>query len=339
MNSSKVSIIIPVYKVEAYLDRCVESVVNQTYENLEIILVDDGSPDSCPQMCDKWAEKDNRIKVIHKENGGLSDARNKGVDASTGDWIYFLDSDDYIEKNAIEKMMSAAVENSADMAVSMYYEIKKGMITEYHCSDSVEIMSPEEYMIKLYETDLAEKDYFLLVALVISCNKLIKRKCFGSLRFPEGKLHEDEFTTYKLCFACDKIVFIDTRFYYYEQRDESIVYNRNKKENFVYLDALCERLEYFEKGRHEELITLAKVHLLAAYMKHIFVARFELKDSALAEDLKKKYNALYDEIVSSDVKTNIYFVKHKSLFSSFRISVAAYFFVKSIRKMKRMIFK
>lgn len=337
--NKKVSVIVPVYKVEKYLDRCVESIVNQTYENLEIILVDDGSPDNCPAMCDKWAERDNRIKIIHKENGGLSDARNKGIDASTGDWIYFLDSDDYIENNTIEKMMSAAVENGADMAVSMYYEIKKGVIKEYHCSDRIEIMSPDEYMLKLYETDLAEKDYFLLTALIISCNKLIKKNCFCSLRFPKGKLHEDEFTTYKFCCSCDKIVFMDTQFYYYEQRDESIVHNRNNKENFVYLDALCERLEYFERAGNEKLITLAKIHLLAAYMKHILVARFELKDSALAENLKKKYNVLYDEVISSDVKTNIYFVKRKSLFSSFRINITAYLFVKLIRKMKRMIFK
>ena len=93
----KISIIIPVYKVEKYLDKCVESVVNQTYKNLEIILVDDGSPDNCPKMCDEWAEKDKRIKVIHKENGGLSDARNFGIEKATGDYLMFLDSDDYLD--------------------------------------------------------------------------------------------------------------------------------------------------------------------------------------------------------------------------------------------------
>ena len=100
-----VSIIVPVYKVEKYLDRCVESLVNQTYKNIEIILVDDGSPDNCPEMCDAWAQKDSRIVVIHKENGGVSSARNKGLESARGEWIWFVDSDDYVELFALEKLV------------------------------------------------------------------------------------------------------------------------------------------------------------------------------------------------------------------------------------------
>ena len=110
MNSNpKISVIVPVYKVEKYLDKCVESIVNQTYKNLEIILVDDGSPDNCPAMCDEWAEKDERIRVIHKENGGLADARNAGMDIATGDYIGFVDSDDWIEPNMYEVLLKNAL--------------------------------------------------------------------------------------------------------------------------------------------------------------------------------------------------------------------------------------
>ena len=118
MNRSElVSIIVPVYKVEKYLDKCIESIVGQTYENLEIILVDDGSPDNCPAMCDRWAEKDSRIKVIHKENGGLSSARNAGLDACTGEYIYFLDSDDYIAENCIEMLFNTIISDGSDMCI------------------------------------------------------------------------------------------------------------------------------------------------------------------------------------------------------------------------------
>ena len=116
-----ITIIIPVYKVEDYLDKCVESVVNQTYKNLEIILVDDGSPDNCPKMCDDWAKKDKRIKVIHKENGGLSDARNKGIDIAKGEFITFIDSDDYVENNYVEFLYNLVRENHAEISMGKQY--------------------------------------------------------------------------------------------------------------------------------------------------------------------------------------------------------------------------
>ena len=115
-NNPKISVIVPVYKVEKYLDRCVESIVNQTYKNLEIILVDDGSPDNCPVMCDEWAEKDERIRVIHKENGGLADARNAGMNIATGDYIGFVDSDDWIEPNMYEVLLKNALKYDADIS-------------------------------------------------------------------------------------------------------------------------------------------------------------------------------------------------------------------------------
>ena len=111
-----ISVIVPVYKAEKYLDKCVQSIVNQTYKNLEIILVDDGSPDNCPEMCDEWAKKDSRIKVIHKENGGVSSARNAGLDNSFGDYIGFVDSDDFIENDFYECLYDNLVENGADIS-------------------------------------------------------------------------------------------------------------------------------------------------------------------------------------------------------------------------------
>ena len=118
-----ISVVVPIYNVENYIKKCVDSILSQTYKNLEIILVDDGSPDNCPQICDEYAQKDNRIKVIHKENGGLSDARNAGIDISKGKFITFIDSDDYIEKDYVEVLYNSIKENASDMAIGSHKAI------------------------------------------------------------------------------------------------------------------------------------------------------------------------------------------------------------------------
>lgn len=125
MHEKKVTVVVPIYNVEKYLDRCIESVVNQTYKNLEIILVDDGSPDACPQMCDAWEKKDKRIKVVHKKNAGLGMARNTGIDNASGDYICFFDSDDYVANNTIEKLILSVEKNNADVAIFGFHDVDK----------------------------------------------------------------------------------------------------------------------------------------------------------------------------------------------------------------------
>ena len=172
----KISVIIPVYKVEQYLDKCVESVVNQTYKNLEIILVDDGSPDNCPKMCDEWSTKDNRIKVIHKENGGASSARNKGLDECSGDYVYFCDSDDFIESSCIEKLVDKIQENDV---VIMAYNIVVGNEVKEKKYD--EKKNQNELLAEI----IHEWDFGLL------WNKLYKKE-FIAFRFNEEfKIRED----------------------------------------------------------------------------------------------------------------------------------------------------
>ena len=145
-NQPKISVIVPVYKVEKFLDRCVESIVGQTYKNLEIILVDDGSPDSCPAMCDKWAEKDARIKVIHKENGGVSSARNAALDAATGDFIGFVDSDDWIEPDMYKLLLQRTTETGKDIAVCSYYSVGySGERQECGCIADKAVVCKDDY--------------------------------------------------------------------------------------------------------------------------------------------------------------------------------------------------
>ena len=207
-----ISVIIPIYKVEEYLDACVTSVLAQTHKNLEIILVDDGSPDHCPRMCDDWAEKDNRIRVIHKPNGGLSDARNAGIDIATGDYIAFVDSDDYIKPDMMEKLYAAIRKENADIAACGFLNCEGGNQTAWGCRDFAGI--PEEIFALLYQ-DTAYP--------VAACNKLYRRECWQKLRFPVGKTCEDAFTTYRLIHNARRIVMIPQALYCYRIRPGSIM--------------------------------------------------------------------------------------------------------------------
>lgn len=210
---NKISVIIPVYKVETFLDECICSVLGQSYKNLEVILVDDGSPDKCPEMCDEWAKRDNRITVIHKANGGLSDARNAGLDVSSGDYIAFVDSDDWIMPDMYEKMLNVLQHENADICAcnikSCYADCKKQWgCKEYTVGNSEKIL------------DMLYSDTRYPVA---AWNKLYRKECWEQLRFPVGKICEDTFTTYRLIHNAKRIVQIPEAFYCYRIRPQSIM--------------------------------------------------------------------------------------------------------------------
>lgn len=214
-----ISVIIPVYKVEPYLKRCVDSVLNQTYTNLEIILVDDGSPDMCPQMCDEYAAADTRIRVIHKKNGGLSSARNAGIDACKGEYISFVDSDDFISCFFIEFLYRAVIEKCADVGVAEYHSFEQNVFEQKIEQDdfTVEEQSFVDVMARYSSLDSHES-----MLTIVSWNKLYKVKLFEDVRFPDGKLYEDAATTYKILNQCEKIAFLNLPLYYYYLRTDSI---------------------------------------------------------------------------------------------------------------------
>ncbi len=207
-----ISVIIPVYKVEKFLDQCIKSVVEQLYTNLEIILVDDGSPDKCPIMCDMWAKRDKRIKVIHKSNGGLSDARNAGIQIAKGDYISFIDSDDWIAPNMYQIMIDTIQKENADICAC-------GIIVSYSEGEKPlnlpSIIGDSEMVLESIYNDTQYP--------VAAWNKLYQRKCWENLRFPVGKICEDAFTTYLLVAHAKKIVQIREPLYYYRIRSNSIM--------------------------------------------------------------------------------------------------------------------
>ena len=213
MIKEKISIIVPVYNVEAYLERCVESILKQTYTNLEILLVNDGSTDKSGELCDKLALRDHRIRVIHKENGGLSDARNRGIDEASSNLIGFIDSDDYIDEDMYETLYRQMVASKADLSMCGHYDV-------YH-----QIPEKQVAEIKTWELMPEEAIKMVMEAKILSVtavNKLYKKALFEQLRFRIGKIAEDAFIMVDLIHQCSKIVATNEKKYYYVHRENSI---------------------------------------------------------------------------------------------------------------------
>ena len=266
-----VSVIVPIYMVEPYLKRAVDSIRNQTYQNLEIILVDDGSKDQCGRICDDYAKADNRIVVIHKENGGLSDARNAGLDIARGEYIMFVDSDDYIAPDCVETLLGCLKEHDADVSMCSYAvtdstefdesifaagrnnekekkQSKEWKIkTDNHKSDgheydgSVEICDRRKLLSNLYDANHRDATYF-----IVSWNKIYKASLWDGIRFPKGKIHEDEATTYKIYDRARKGVYLHRPLYGYFTAPDSITRARFNIKRLQWMDALDDRIAYFE---------------------------------------------------------------------------------------------
>lgn len=247
-QSELISVIVPVYKVEPYLDKCISSIVNQTYKNLEIILVDDGSPDNCPAMCDAWAEKDCRIRVIHKTNGGLSDARNAGMAVATGELMAFVDSDDWIAPDMYEHLYQRLTENGSDIAacgVQMVWEnkISPHMLTRKGSC----ILSREEAMQAIIEESWLKQPVWY---------KLYKSELVRDILFPVGKYHEDVFWSYQAVGIAKKVSVSDHIGYYYLQRGGSIMGEGYSLKRLDAVEAKVQRCAYIQE-RFPELSPLA----------------------------------------------------------------------------------
>lgn len=251
--SELISVIIPVYKVEKYLNQCVASVAEQTYRHLEIILVDDGSPDRCGELCDALAQKDQRIRVVHKKNGGLSDARNAGLNVATGDYIAFVDSDDYIAPTMLEALLSALQQETADIAECNYVCFE----------DSQEPKAPSisgecsSYATQQALALLLEERTFKYTAW----NKLYKKAVFSFLQFEVGKLHEDVFFTYQAFACCKRIAKLSAPLYYYRQRQGSIMGSAFSLRTLDSLEARVRQYRFI-KANYSELSGKAQSQLL-----------------------------------------------------------------------------
>ena len=263
-----VSVIVPVYRVESYLDRCIQSIVSQTYGFLDIILVDDGSPDNCPGMCDEWAQNDSRIKVIHKDNGGLSDARNAGLKSASGEYIAFVDSDDWIAPEFIERLLSAMRNDGSQIAactVKMVWE--DGTPSEFLTVQKRHTLSRVEAQKALLEENLLKQPVWY---------KLYKKETIAGINFEKGKQHEDVFWSYQAVGAASRVSIVDYVGYYYYQRPDSIMgkgYSLNTLDVFA---AYENRYSYCLK-HFPELACEAKIAIVKECIYHGQMALKNLK--------------------------------------------------------------
>lgn len=245
MKADLISIIVPVYRVEKYLDKCIESIRNQTYKNIEIILINDGSDDACPEKCIEYGQRDSRIKVIHQENRGLSAARNAGLEKASGEYIAFVDSDDYVSQYYIERMYQVAIAEKCDIVQCRHETVYGECAVEDTRIGTPMIFLPKEYSAANYTS--------LGWSCVVAWNKLYSKKLFEGLRYPEGKIHEDEYITYKLVWAAERVGVINMKLYFYRKRADSIMGNAYSLKRLDAWKALREK-ELFFKEQNEKII-------------------------------------------------------------------------------------
>ena len=260
----KISVIVPVYNVERYLEKCIDSILKQTYTNLEVILIDDGSIDSSPKICDMYKKKDDRVRVIHKVNEGVSVARNMGLDIAQGDFIIFIDSDDYVHNQMIEILYKGIIENNSDISMCEYKNVLED-----------EVIKEEKYDEKLLRFEnytnieaLSNLKSDKMINYVVVWNKLYKRKLFDNLRYKEGKIHEDEFIIHKILYKCNRISYLHKQLYYYLKRNNSIMASKGNDAMLDCLDAQEERIKFYEAIGQKKLIKDAELMYVARFLDY-----------------------------------------------------------------------
>ncbi len=300
-----ISVIIPVYKVESFLHRCVDSVIKQTYRNIEIILVNDGSPDNCPKICDEYAKLDDRIKVVHKQNGGLSSARNAGIEVAKGEYITFVDSDDFVSENFIESLYSAIVSSAADISVG-------DAVFVY--SDKTPEERNEEIVFKSYSPFEAVRAMLLQEPFSNSaCAKLFSKKFFANRRFTNGILYEDFDIIFPIVFESEKVVFNSAAEYYYYQNPQSIMHEKIDERHLILLD-LSDKLVLDVKR-------ICPQYLAEANSRLVF-SQFFIMDRIALSGESKKYKVLIKNIRST--LKEIHFLSNNYIGKPLKIKAMAF---------------
>ncbi len=251
--STLVSIVVPVYNVKPYLDECVQSILHQTYAGIEVILVDDGSTDGSSALCDAYAAQDSRVSVIHKPNGGLSDARNAGLAKAQGDYICFIDSDDHLSETMIETLLHCAQKHKAEIAVCTFISFADELPVYDEAPGEIDCMTGKQYIEAMFRGQGGNTDF-------VAWNKLYRRSLFTQhqISYPVGRIHEDTFTTYKLLYAAKRVAVVQQPLYHYRTRSGSIMRSSlTKKRCIDAVDAVLAVVDDFHAWGEEELTAMA----------------------------------------------------------------------------------
>lgn len=285
-----ISVIIPVYNVEQYLDRCIKSILKQSYSKLEIILINDGSTDNSKDICLKYQIIDKRVKVINQNNGGLSKARNTGINYSSGKYICFIDSDDFIHKDMINILYNNLIKTKSDISMCSFEKVFEEKKDIKVTSNYIEYYNPNFYD-NLFNN--------LKVETIISCNKLYKKSLFNGLLYKENKFHEDEFIIHHLLGRTSKIVYDKNKLYYYFQRKNSITNNYSIK-NLDVIEALEDRIEFFKKQNLNKYYDLSLKVYANTLMYHYGNIKSSIKNYKIIKiNLRAKFNNVYKKIMFS----------------------------------------
>ena len=302
-----ISVIVPVYNVEPYIHRCVDSILNQTFTDFELILVDDGSPDNCGAICDEYAAKDNRITVIHKENGGLSDARNAGIDwafaNSDSEWLTFIDSDDWVHSKYLEALFCAAKKNNTYISICMYKICNRSFVFDDYYEDNVVLADVEDLFCKN------------IGCFTVACAKLYWKPLFEYFRYPIGIINEDTATTYKILFQFQNIPMIMSALYAYYKNDSGITGSCWSIKNLITIDIHEQQIDFFYSHKHfnalERVLSIELLNLAECLTKNLPEAN--IYDMNLEKELRKKlryYLRKYKKWIHLDKKSWIYDVAY-----------------------------
>ena len=288
-----ISVVIPVFNVEKYLERCVKSVLSQTYSNLEVILVDDGSTDKSGMLCDFFEKKDQRVKVIHKQNKGLSAARNTGIAYARGEYIGFVDSDDHIAPFMYERLLSMCINDRADMAVCGHFDVYDNIEPAKLATQS-----------KVLRTEKAVQSVFTGNSPIVgACQKLYRKSLFDSVKFPEGKIYEDAFVILDLIVQCSRVSMTSEQMYYYVHRKNSITTSHFKNQDFDELEAW---------KRNQALVQQYFPHLYEDSKVRIVWSELKIIDKMLVSNLENDYRCTD---LLKDIKLNLRFILISNVFS------------------------
>lgn len=309
-----ISVIVPVYNVEKYLPQCIDSILNQTEKNLEIILVDDGSLDNSGKICDEFSKKDDRIIVIHKKNNGLSSARNAGLDIARGNYIGFVDSDDWLDKTMYEVLLKLLKENNSDISCCDFFKTANS-------NDSIPHIDNE--IINSYNNIESLNNFYngLYTQTVVAWNKLYKRELFKDISYPVGKIHEDEGTTYKLYYKANKITYTNRPLYYYRITPNSITTSKFNKKRLDIIDVYDEKVKFIKNINNEEIYSKTLKWYLFKLINCYFECSNNIENNTEYLTLiNQKVSETYKSYIQSDKKQLHWII----LFSIFKINPKLY---------------
>lgn len=289
-----ISIIIPVYNSEKYLDDCIRSIVNQTYADIEVLLVDDGSTDSSGEICKKWENTDGRIKAIHQENGGVSKARNTGIDNVRGELLLMADSDDYMASDTVKTLCEGFIQSNADIVICDYEQGENRSFNFIPGETTYQTLNFEEIMNRVYN------DGHEALRFISPWGKLYRKDLFADIHYPNGKIFEDIYITHQLLYRAKTIAVTDRKLVYYYRHEDSIMHKPFHIGKLDYLDALKERIEFFKSHGLEQLEKTAYEEYLHALIWEYSRVRDILHDDDEKREIRTRFHEVYKEGYSSE---------------------------------------